>query len=313
MKIGFIGLGNVGGKLANNLLKNGYKLVVRDLDPKQSKIFRKKGAIIAVSPKDLAKKCDVIITCLPSPKICKKVMTSKDGVLQGLSKNKVWLEMSTTDQFEVKKIGLMVKKKGAYALDVPVSGGCHRAATGNISIFAGGNRKVFKKILPILKCMGRKILYTGELGTASILKIITNYLASVHLAALGEAWTIAKKSKLDLKNTYKGIAASSGNSFVHETESQVILNGSYNINFTMDLVKKDMKLFNDLSKKLKTPLEISPFVLNIFNKAQKKYGSRAWSTMVVKRLEDKYKLKFRAQGFPKELIDFQKQKKGYEI
>ena len=313
MKIGFIGLGNVGGKLANNLLKNGYKLVVRDLDPKQSKIFRKKGAIIAVSPKELAKKCDVIITCLPSPKICKKVMTSKDGVLRGLSKNKVWLEMSTTDQFEVKKIGLMVKKKGAYALDVPVSGGCHRAATGNISIFAGGNRKVFKKILPILKCMGRKILYTGELGTASILKIITNYLASVHLAALGEAWTIAKKSKLDLKNTYKGIAASSGNSFVHETESQVILNGSYNINFTMDLVKKDMKLFNDLSKKLKTPLEISPFVLNIFNKAQKKYGSRAWSTMVVKRLEDKYKLKFRAQGFPKELIDFQKQKKGYEI
>ena len=313
MKIGFIGLGNVGEKLANNLLKNGYKLVVRDLDPKQSKIFRKKGAIIAVSPKELAKKCDVIITCLPSPKICKKVMTSKDGVLQGLSKNKVWLEMSTTDQFEVKKIGLMVKKKGAYALDVPVSGGCHRAATGNISIFAGGNRKVFKKILPILKCMGRKILYTGELGTASILKVITNYLASVHLAALGEAWTIAKKSKLDLKNTYKGIAASSGNSFVHETESQVILNGSYNINFTMDLVKKDMKLFNDLSKKLKTPLEISPFVLNIFNKAQKKYGSRAWSTMVVKRLEDKYKLRFRAQGFPKELIDFQKQKKGYEI
>ena len=313
MKIGFIGLGNVGGKLANNLLKNRYKLVVRDLDPKLSKIFGKKGAIIAESPKELAEECDVIITCLPSPKICKKVMTSKNGVLRGLSKNKVWLEMSTTDQFEVKKIGLMVKKKGAYALDVPVSGGCHRAATGNISIFAGGNKKVYKKILPILKCMGRKILYTGELGTASILKVITNYLASVHLAALGEAWTIAKKSKLDLKNTYKGIAASSGNSFVHETESQVILNGSYNINFTMDLIKKDMKLFNDLSKKLKTPLEISPFVLNIFNKAQRKYGSRAWSTMVVKRLEDKYKLRFRAQGFPKELIDFQKQKKGYEI
>ena len=313
MKIGFIGLGNVGGKLANNLLKNRYKLVVRDLDTKLSKIFSKKGAIVADSPQELAKECDVIITCLPSPKICKKVMTSKNGVLRGLSKNKVWLEMSTTDQFEVKKIGLMVKKKGAYALDVPVSGGCHRAATGNISIFAGGSRKVFKKILPILKCMGRKILYTGELGTASILKVITNYLASVHLAALGEAWTIAKKSKLDLKNTYKGIAASSGNSFVHETESQVILNGSYNINFTMDLVKKDMKLFNDLSKKLKTPLEISPFVLNIFNKAQRKYGSRAWSTMVVKRLEDKYKLRFRAQGFPKELIDFQKQKKGYEI
>ena len=313
MKIGFIGLGNVGGKLANNLIKSRYKLIVRDLDAKLSKKFKKKGAVIASSPKELAENSDIVITCLPSPKACSKVMTAKNGVLEGLSKNKIWLEMSTTDQSEVKRIGIMVKKKGSYALDVPVSGGCHRAATGNISIFAGGDKKIFKKVLPVLKCMGRKILYTGELGTASILKVITNYLASVHLAALGEAWTVAKKSKLNLNKVYKGIAASSGNSFVHETESQVILNGSYNINFTMDLVKKDMKLFNDLSKKLKTPLEISPFILNIFNKAQKKYGSRAWSSMVVKRLEDKYKLKFRAPGFPKELKDFEIKKKGYEI
>ena len=313
MKIGFIGLGNVGGKLANNLIKRRYKLIVRDLDPKLSEKFKKKGAVIASSPKELAEKSNIIITCLPSPKTCSKVMTAKNGVLKGLSKNKIWLEMSTTDQSEVKRIGKMVKKKGSYALDVPVSGGCHRAATGNISIFAGGDKKIFKKVLPVLKCMGRKILYTGELGTASILKVITNYLASVHLAALGEAWTVAKKSKLNLNKVYKGIAASSGNSFVHETESQVILNGSYNINFTMDLVKKDMKLFNDLSKKLKTPLEISPFILNIFNKAQKQYGSRAWSSMVVKRLEDKYKLKFRAPGFQKQLKDFEGQKKGYEI
>ena len=313
MKIGFIGLGNVGGKLANNLIKSRYKLIVRDLDAKLSKKFKKKGAVIASSPKELAENSDIVITCLPSPKACSKVMTAKNGVLEGLSKNKIWLEMSTTDQSEVKRIGIMVKKKGSHALDVPVSGGCHRAATGNISIFAGGDKKMFKKVLPVLKCMGRKILYTGELGTASILKVITNYLASVHLAALGEAWTVAKKSKLNLNKVYKGIAASSGNSFVHETESQVILNGSYNINFTMDLVKKDMKLFNDLSKKLKTPLEISPFILNIFNKAQKQYGSRAWSSMVVKRLEDKYKLKFRAPGFPKELKDFEIQKKGYEI
>ncbi len=313
MKIGFIGLGNVGGKLANNLIKSRYKLIVRDLDPKLLKKFKKKGAIISSSPKELAENSNIIITCLPSPKTCSKVMTAKDGVIKGLSKNKIWLEMSTTDQSEVKRLGMMVKKKGSFALDVPVSGGCHRAATGNISNFAGGDKKIFKKVLPVLKCMGKKILYTGELGTASILKVITNYLASVHLAALGEAWTIAKKSKLNLNKTYKGIAASSGNSFVHETESQVILNGSYNINFTMDLVKKDMKLFNDLSKKLKTPLEISPFILNIFNEAQKKYGSRAWSSMVVKRLEDKYKLNFRAPGFPKELKDFEKQKKGYEI
>jgi 3-hydroxyisobutyrate dehydrogenase len=240
-------------------------------------------------------------------------MEAKDGVINGLSESKIWLEMSTTDQSEVKRLGEQVIKKKAIPMDGPVSGGCHRAATGNIAIFIGGERKTFEKILPALTSMGRKILHTGELGTASVLKVITNYLASVHLAALGEAWTVAKKSNLDLNKTYKGIAASSGNSFVHETESQVILNGSYNINFTMDLVEKDMTLFNDLSKKLKAPLEISPFVLDIFKDASKKYGPRAWSSMVVKRLEDKFKINFRAPDFPEELVDSQPEEKGYEI
>ena len=139
-----------------------------------------------------------------------------------------------------------------------MSGGCHRAATGNIAIFVGGERKAFDKILPVLTVMGRKVLHTGEIGSATILKVITNYLASVHLVALGEAWTIAKKSNLDLTKAYKGIAVSSGNSFVHETESQVILNCSYNINLTMDLVLKDTGLFDDIAKQLDATLEISP-------------------------------------------------------
>ena len=313
MKIGFIGLGNVGSKLAGSLLRNKFDLTVKDLDQNLTKPFINLGAKVANSAKELAEQVDLIITCLPSPQICSEVMEGKDGILNGISENKIWLEMSTTDESEVKRIGKKVIDKKAIPLDGPVSGGCHRAATGNIAIFVGGERNAFEKILPALTVMGRKVLHTGELGTASILKVITNYLASVHLVALGEAWTIAKKSNLDLSKTYKGIAVSSGNSFVHETESQVILNGSYNINFTMDLVKKDMNLFNELSKKLNTPLEISPFVLDIFKDAQKNYGSRAWSSMVVKRLEDKFGINFRASGFPDELVDNENEEKGYEI
>jgi len=313
MKIGFVGLGNVGGKLAGSLLRNKFDLTVRDLEKNLTNDFKNRGAKVANSAKELTEQTDLIITCLPSPEICAEVMESKEGIINGLSKNKIWLEMSTTDESEVKRLGKLVSNKEAIPLDGPVSGGCHRAATGNIAIFVGGERTSFEKILPVLTTMGRKILHTGELGTASILKVITNYLASVHLAALGEAWTVAQKSKLDLNKTYKGIAVSSGNSFVHETESQVILNGSYNINFTMDLVEKDMNLFNQLSKKLNTPLEISPFVLDIFKDAQKKYGSRAWSSMVVKRLEDKFGLDFRSDGFPDELVDDEKEEKGYEI
>ena len=313
MKVGFIGLGNVGGKLAGSLLRNKFDLTVRDLDQNLIKSFIDLGAKFANSPKELAEQVDLIITCLPSPQICAEVMEGKDGVLNGLSENKIWLEMSTTDESEVKRIGKMVIDKKAIPLDGPVSGGCHRAATGNISIFVGGERDAFEKILPALSVMGRKVLHTGELGTASILKVITNYLASVHLVALGEAWTVAKKSNLDLSKTYKGIEVSSGNSFVHETESQVILNGSYNINFTMDLVLKDTGLFNDLANKLNTSLEISPKIVEIFKDAQKKFGSRAWSSMVVKRLEDLNNINFRSNGFPEELVDNEPEEKGYEI
>jgi 3-hydroxyisobutyrate dehydrogenase len=313
MKVGFIGLGNVGGKLAGSLLRNNFDLTVRDLDKNLTQSFKDLGAKVVNSAKELAEQVDLIITCLPSPKICAEVMEAEDGVISGLSENKIWLEMSTTDETEIKRISKKIIAKKAIPLDGPVSGGCHRAATGNIAIFVGGERKAFDKILPALTVMGRKILHTGELGSATVLKVITNYLASVHLVALGEAWTVAKKSNLDLAKAYKGIAVSSGNSFVHETESQVILNGSYNINFTMDLVLKDTGLFDDLAKKLGAPLEISPKVVEIFKDGQKKYGSRAWSSMIVKRMEDINNIDFRAKGFPEELIDNEPEEKGYEI
>jgi len=313
MKVGFIGLGNVGGKLAGSLLRNNFDLTVRDLDENLTKSFKDKGAKVTNSAKELAEQVDLIITCLPSPKICAEVMEAEDGVINGLSENKIWLEMSTTDEAEIKRIGKKIITKKAIPLDGPVSGGCHRAATGNIAIFVGGAREAFDKILPALTVMGRKILHTGDLGSATVLKVITNYLASVHLVALGEAWTVAKKSNLDLAKAYKGIAVSSGNSFVHETESQIILNGSYNINFTMDLVLKDTGLFDDLAKKLGAPLEISPKVVEIFKDGQKKYGSRAWSSMIVKRMEDLNNIDFRASGFPEELTDNEPEEKGYEI
>ena len=313
MKIGFIGLGNVGAKLANSLLRNKFDLTVLDIDNNILDQFKKNDAKIAISPEDLTKNVDLIITSLPSPKISAEIMEGENGILKGLSKDKIWLEMSTTDEKEIKRLGNLVLKRGAIPLDGPVSGGCHRAATGNIAIFVGGNRDAFEKILPALTVMGRKILHTGKLGSASILKVITNYLASVHLAALGEAWTVAKKSDLDLKKTYQGIAVSSGNSFVHETESQVILNGSYNINFTMDLVVKDTSLFDNLSKKLNSNLELSPIISDIFKDGEKKYGKRAWSSMIVKRMEDKNNIEFRAKGFPAELTDNEPEEKGFEI
>ena len=313
MKIGFIGLGNVGGKLASNLLNNNFDLMVFDKNDEVLDQFKERGSKIATSVEELVKKNDILITCLPSPEACKDVIESPKGIAECINENQIWMEMSTTDEDQLKRHASLIESKKAIALEAPVSGGCHRAATGNISIFVGGKREGFEKALPVLSCLGRRILHVGDFGSASILKVITNYLATVHLVSLGEAWTVAKKSGLDLNKAFKGIAASSGNSFVHETESQVILNGSYNINFTMDLVEKDVGLFENVAKKLGIDLEISPLVLSIIKDAKEKYGSRAWSSMVVKRLEDKYETDFRAPGFPEELVDEEEKVKGYEI
>jgi 3-hydroxyisobutyrate dehydrogenase len=313
MRIGFIGLGNVGGQLAGNLLRQGADLTVHDLDGQRVAQFVSRGAQAASTPRQLAALVDVVITCLPSPAICAEVMESSDGVLAGLTAGKIWLEMSTTDQSEAQRLGARVEALGAFAMDCPVSGGCHRAATGNISIFAGGARETFERVMPVLAVLGQRILHTGPIGSASALKVLTNYLCTVHLAALCEALTVAKVAGFDLNTAYEAIRISSGNSFVHETESQVILNGSRDINFTMDLVIKDVGLFDALARSLKVPLELSPLVLRIFKDGAERYGPRELSPNIIRRLEEACGVKVLGNGFPAQMVDHEPKVPGYEV
>ncbi len=313
MKVGFIGLGNAGGKLAGSLLRNGYDLTVRDLNEEFVSDFISRGAKNANSPKEIADQCDVIITCLPSPKACSQVMEADDGVIAGISRGKIWLEMSTTDEAEIRRIGALVEATGALPVDCPVSGGCHRADTGNISIFAGCSRETFELALPILRTMGRRILHTGDLGSASTLKVMTNYLATVNLASIAEALTTMKLIGMDMNVAYEAIKASSGNSFVHETESQVILNGSRDISFTMDLVSKDVGIFNELAKRNGLDLEIAPLIVDIFKDGEKRYGSREFSPNIIKRLEEAADVEVLGRGFPAKMIDDEPEESGYEV
>lgn len=318
MRIGFIGLGNAGGKLAGSLLRNDYDLTVRDLDPEVAHPFLDGGASWADSPREMAEACDVIITCLPSPAACSAVMEADDGILAGLGlvaddRSRIWLEMSTTDESEVRRIGALVAEAGAEPVDCPVSGGCHRAATGNIAIFAGCERATFERVLPVLTTMGRRILHTGPLGSASVLKVLTNYLASANLLSVTEALVTASAAGMDLNTTFEAIRISSGNSFVHETESQVILNGSRDINFTMDLVAKDVGLFDALSRKLGIALELSPLLVEVFEDGRARYGDREFSPNIIRRLEEATGQDVRAPGFPAEIVDYEPEESGYEV
>jgi len=313
MRVGFIGLGNVGGKLSGSLLRNGVDLRVRDLDKAAAQPLLDAGAKWAESPAEMTANVDMIITCLPSPAASAAVMEADDGILSVLREGQIWAEMSTTDEAEVKRLGELVRAKGGEPVDCPVSGGCHRAATGNIAIFAGCERSTFERLLPVLTTMGRRILHTGPLGSASTLKVMTNYLATANLLTLSEALVTSAKAGMDLATTYEAIRISSGNSFVHETESQVILNGSRDINFTMDLVQKDIGLFQQIADRHDVPLEISPVLIDIFNDGVERFGPREWSPNIIKRLEEACDVSILAPGFPAEMVDDEPEEPGYEV
>ncbi|SFS41639.1 3-hydroxyisobutyrate dehydrogenase [Sulfitobacter marinus] len=310
MKVGFIGLGNVGGKLSGSLLRNGVDLYVHDLNADFVAAKVAAGAKDGASPADLMQTCDVVITCLPSPAASAAVMAE---MLPHVGPGKIWMEMSTTDEAEIKRLGAAVINAGGTAVDCPVSGGCHRADTGNISIFAGCDRPGFDRVLPLLTLMGRRVLHTGDLGTASVLKVMTNYLATVNLVSVCEAMTVMKGAGMDMATTYQAIAMSSGTSFVHETESQLILSGSRDVNFTMDLIQKDIGLFQKLADQRSIPLELSPLIIEIMKDGQQRYGERAQSDRIIERLEDATGLKILADGFPQELIDDEPEERGYEV
>jgi 3-hydroxyisobutyrate dehydrogenase len=234
-------------------------------------------------------------------------------MLPSVTQGKIWLEMSTTDASEVQRLGAAVQERGGFAVDCPVSGGCHRAATGNISIFSGCDRATFDTVLPLLTTLGRRVLHTGDLGSASTLKVMTNYLATANLLSVCEAMVTMKAAGLDMATTYEAIRISSGTSFVHETESQVVLNGSRDIGFSMGLVKKDIGLFQNIAEAHDVPLEISPMMVKIFEDGIARYGFDAQSDDIIKRLEEATGLDITAPGFPAEMVDDEPEESGYEV
>ncbi len=298
MRYGYIGLGNLGGHLAMSLLRSGFDLTVYDLDPKLARRHIENGARLAQSPYELASDVDVVMTCLPSPVVCEKVLSE---VLRGLKPGSVWIENSTLGRDEIVRLAEMAQAKGIRVLEAPVTGGVHLAAQGNITVLAGGDMDLYESQMPALKAIGNQIFHMGPIGSAAVIKVITNMLAFIHLVADGEALMLAKRGGLDLGQAWAAIKASSGTSFVHETEGQLILNGSYDIAFTMDLALKDLGFAMNFGKEFGVPLDLAGRTNEIFKEGKAAYGGAAQSTQIVKLLEDELKTELRAPGFPARL------------
>lgn len=298
MRYGFIGLGHLGGHLAASLLGKGFDVAVHDLDPALAERHLKLGGTWAESPRAVAGKADAVITCLPSPKVTESVLQQ---LLEGMRPGAAWIEMSTVGRGEILRLAALAAARGVRTLEAPVTGGVHLAAQGKITVLAGGDGDLFDLHRPALAAMGAQIFHMGPLGSAALIKVITNMLAFVHLVADGEALMLAKRGGLDLAQAFHAIKASSGTSFVHETEGQLILNGSYDIAFTMDLALKDLSFALDFGRDFGVPLDLASLVRRTFVEGREAYGGQAPSTQVVKLLEDALGTDLRAEGFPARL------------
>ncbi len=298
MQYGFIGLGNLGRHLATNLARGGFAVAVFDLDRAAADAVLEAGGIWSASVPALASACDALITCLPSPKATASVM---DQALPGMRSGTTWIEMSTNDFAEVEALAARASARGIDTLACPVTGGVHRAQAGEITVLVGGVQAVFARHRPALQAMGGKVIHLGGIEQAAVTKVVTNMLAFIHLISVGEAMMLCAKAGVDLRAAFEAIAASSGNSFVHETESKVILNGSYDIGFTMDLACKDAGFALEFGRRLGVPLRMATEMEKIFREGRERYGGSAWSSMIVKLLEDALHTPLRSAGFPDRL------------
>jgi 3-hydroxyisobutyrate dehydrogenase len=298
LRYGFIGLGHLGRHLAVNLARGGFQVSVYDLQRTAADAAVTAGAHWTDSVPELAEGSDCLITCLPSPAATAAVL---ELALPALRPGCTWIEMSTNDFAEIEALAAKAQELGISTLACPVTGGVHRAEAGEITVLVGGAQKVFAMHEAALKAMGGKIIYLGGIEQAAVTKVVTNMLAFIHLIAAGEALMLCARAGVDLRVAFDAIAASSGSSFVHETESQVILNGSYDIGFTMDLACKDAGFALELGRRLGVPLRLAGAMEQIFIEGRAKYGGSAWSSMIVKLLEDSVGTPLRAPGFPARL------------
>jgi len=295
---GYIGLGNLGANCAACLLRAGMQVTVFDLNPALAERLVAMGAVLAPSAESLAGSVDHVITCLPSPAVSERVLR---GILPVMKAGTSWVEMSTLGRDDVLRLGAVAAEAGVQMMELPVTGGVHLAAQGKITMLAGGDKDLFDLHMPAMQAMGDKIFHMGPLGSSSIIKVITNMLAFIHLKATSEALMLAKRGGLDLAQAHAAIAASSGNSFVHETEGALILNGSYDVAFNIDLALKDLGFALGFGREFGVPLDLAGMTEQTYVAAKAAYGGEAQSPMIAKLLEDLLGTDLRAPGFPARL------------
>jgi len=263
MKVGFIGLGIMGRPMAKNLLKKGYELVVNTLDEATMAEFKALNAETASCAKEVAEKCDVIITMLPNSPQVTEVALGKGGIIEGAHEGLVLIDMSSIDPVETRKIAAALNEKGIEMMDAPVSGGEPKAIDGTLSVMVGGNKATFDKFYELLMAMAGSVVYVGEIGSGNIAKLANQIIVACNIAAMSEALSFATKAGADPKRVFDAIKGGLAGSTVLNAKAPMVLERNFKPGFRIELHIKDLTNALNAAHAISAPVPLTGEVMEM--------------------------------------------------
>jgi len=286
-KIGFIGLGAMGKPMANNLMKKGFSLVVFDLIFERMDPLKADGAEGAKSCKEVAERCPIIITMLPSSTDVRAAVLGENGLIGGLQKGSTLIDMSTIDPIMTREIASLLKEKGAEMLDAPVARGVAAAIEGTLVIYVGGKKEVFEKCRSILEVMGTDIYHVGDIGAGEVCKIVNNLMVATTTAALAEAMVLGVKAGVHPDVLFEALSSGSGNSFVLQNHyKNHVMKGKFEEGvFPVDYMLKDLGLILSTGAALRVPLHFAALAAQHYILAGASGESKKYHPAVIRPFE----------------------------
>jgi 3-hydroxyisobutyrate dehydrogenase-like beta-hydroxyacid dehydrogenase len=295
MKVGFIGVGNMGGPMCRNIIRNtNHEVIVFDLSADAAKACAELGAAAGASVADVASRCDVVLTSLPMPSVVEQVALGPNGIAANAKPGTVYIDLSTNAPATARRCAAGMQMKGLAMLEAPVSGGTARATDGTIVIMVGGDTTTFESQLPLLKSFSGEVVHVGGIGMGSTAKLINNMLAFCNSAAAAEALMIGKCAGIDLHKLDQVIRNASGMSSGYANMATKAFKGGFEATFALDLAHKDLRLALEMADELGVPGMIAPQVMNLMRMARGMGLGGADSTAVIRVYETALNTEVRA-------------------
>ena len=260
MKIGFIGLGIMGKPMSKNLVKAGYQLAVNDFNKEAVEELKELGAEVCSTNKEVAEKCDVVITMLPNSPNVKEVVFGENGLIEGAHEGLALIDMSSISPLASREIAEKLSEKGVEMLDAPVSGGQPGAIAGTISVMVGGKQETFDKYYDVMKAMAGSVVRVGEIGAGNIAKLCNQTIVAINIAAMSEALVLAQKAGVSPELVYNAIRGGLAGSAVLDQKALRVMDRKFEPGFRINLHIKDLNNVLETSHGVGVPLPLTSAV-----------------------------------------------------